>query len=204
MKHPVVLLLCALAVGSLLTIAVAWALPLMIGLPVDLLGDPMDQIEAQRLWDRYIRADWPKSPEEAWVFSIGNMTIRSVQARSPTLIVVSEGMFGWPAHSLTFDFWATLKDGGHYLKVLPADLVVRPLLRDPGMVLPVGILWLGFLMDTLFYGLVVALLFRAGISIHRLSRLKRNLCPTCAYPMKGSVICSECGRKLPRRVRTAT
>ncbi len=39
-------------------------------------------------------------------------------------------------------------------------------------------------------------------SLRRFLRVRRGLCPTCAYPMGESAVCTECGRDVPKRART--
>lgn len=59
----------------------------------------------------------------------------------------------------------------------------------------------GFLANTLIYAaLVFALLALVTRIIGRdRRRLRRGVCPQCAYPMGGSTVCTECGRPLPAR-----
>ena len=59
-------------------------------------------------------------------------------------------------------------------------------------------LWPGFAINTVFYSFVLWLLFAAPFALRRRLRVKRGLCPKCAYDLRGhSVIgdvCPECGR----------
>ena len=55
--------------------------------------------------------------------------------------------------------------------------------------------WPGFLINTIFYAAVLWLPF-GPFAMRRLIRLKRGLCPKCAYPMGESSVCTECGREL--------
>jgi hypothetical protein len=60
-------------------------------------------------------------------------------------------------------------------------------------VLPYLPLWPGIAINTIFYALILWLLFFAPFAWRRRRRLKRGLCPACAYPVGGSPVCTECG-----------
>ena len=64
-------------------------------------------------------------------------------------------------------------------------------------VLPLGIIWPGFLGNTLLYAALLWLLIPGPFALRRFLRLRRGLCPKCAYPMGESAACTECGRALP-------
>ncbi len=48
-------------------------------------------------------------------------------------------------------------------------------------------------------GAVIATL----VQLRRFLRVRRGLCPKCAYPMGESEVCTECGESLPSRIRVA-
>ncbi len=62
-------------------------------------------------------------------------------------------------------------------------------------------LWLGFALNTIFYATLLWLLIPGPFTLRRLLRLRRGLCPKCAYPIGESAVCTECGRALPSRIR---
>ena len=70
--------------------------------------------------------------------------------------------------------------------------------------LPASPIWRGFAVNTLFYAVVVWLLIGGPFALRRFIRVRRGLCPKCAYPMRESLVCSECGQELPKRARPAT
>ena len=57
----------------------------------------------------------------------------------------------------------------------------------------------GFAINTLFYATVLWLLIYGPISLRRFLRVRRGLCPKCAYPVGDSLVCTECGQALSRR-----
>ncbi len=59
------------------------------------------------------------------------------------------------------------------------------------------ILWAGFAINTAFYAAVLCLLTGGSLVLRTFIRLKRGLCPACAYPRGESDVCSECGKPFP-------
>ena len=57
--------------------------------------------------------------------------------------------------------------------------------------------WPAFAINTIFYAALLGLLIY-GPALRRFLRVRRGLCPKCAYPMGESAVCSECGQALPR------
>ena len=70
----------------------------------------------------------------------------------------------------------------HFRGDRPADVAVRPI-------------WLGFAVNTFFYATLLWLPF----VLRRFLRVRRGLCPKCAYPMGESAVCTECGESLAGR-----
>ena len=73
---------------------------------------------------------------------------------------------------------------------------------------PTEFLWPGFAINTVFYAVILWLLFAAPFALRRRRRIKRGLCPKCAYDLRGSrrgphpnplpegegeTVCPECG-----------
>ena len=65
-------------------------------------------------------------------------------------------------------------------------------------------IWPGFAVNTLFYAAVLWLLIPGPFVLRRVIRVKRGLCPACAYPMGESAVCSECGKALAVRASATT
>ena len=70
--------------------------------------------------------------------------------------------------------------------------------------LPYLPMWPGFIVNTLLYAVVLWLLSGGSFRLRRLIRVRRGLCPKCAYPRGESDVCSECGKALPGRAKVAT
>jgi hypothetical protein len=54
-------------------------------------------------------------------------------------------------------------------------------------------LWLGFVINTIVYAAILWLLFVTPRKVRQSIRRRRGLCPTCAYPIGTSKVCTECG-----------
>ncbi len=59
--------------------------------------------------------------------------------------------------------------------------------------LPLRPVWPGFALNTMLYAMVLWLLSVAPLALRRRGRIKRGLCPKCAYPVGTSDTCTECG-----------
>ena len=64
-------------------------------------------------------------------------------------------------------------------------------------VIPMRPVWPGFAINTVFYAVILWPLFAAPFALRRRLRVKRGLCPKCAYDLRGrapmSDVCPECG-----------
>jgi len=60
-------------------------------------------------------------------------------------------------------------------------------------VLPMRIIGFGFAINTIFYAVLLWVLFLLPGIIKRTPRRRRGLCPACAYPTGTSEVCTECG-----------
>ena len=59
--------------------------------------------------------------------------------------------------------------------------------------LPFRLIWPGFAINTIFYAAIVWLMFFIPGRLRRWRRIRRDLCPACAYPIGSSDVCTECG-----------
>jgi len=106
-------------------------------------------------------------------------------------IRMTEVMAGWPFKAC---FQRMIRLDKSFLSVVEvhADMS-RRIIRDSAPIRP---MWLGFIINSIFYGLLVLVpvLFPKGIRVVRQCvRAQRGLCPACAYPIGVSDRCTECG-----------
>ena len=67
---------------------------------------------------------------------------------------------------------------------------------DQPRTLPLRLIWPGFAINTVFYAAMLWLPFAALGRVRRRRRIKRGLCPACAYPVSASEVCTECGKPM--------
>jgi hypothetical protein len=124
---------------------------------------------------------------------------------------------GWPMASLSGERWhfghpfttpafrcapAGPTDGALFVAAYPVIRVTASGSTErPVPLLP---LWPGFALNTAFYAAVLWLLICGPFILRRFVRVRRGLCPACAYPMGEAAVCTECGKPLPSRPRPAT
>lgn len=70
--------------------------------------------------------------------------------------------------------------------------------------LPLEPIWFGFLVNTMFYAVLIAAMGIGVLRFRHWNRLRRGLCPGCTYPIGISPICTECGVDLPAKKRLPT
>ncbi len=125
---------------------------------------------------------------------------------------------GWPLRSMAGERWQAaapfnaLKPVVHALALPPGPEAVHvaaiPIQRSTAggaqhRLAPLRPLWPGFAVNTLFYAAILWLLIPGPFALRRFIRVRRGLCPACAYPMGESAVCTECGKALAVR-RAAT
>ncbi len=70
-------------------------------------------------------------------------------------------------------------------------------------IIPYRPIWPGFAINTIFYAATFWLLIPGPFALRRFRRVRRGLCPKCAYPVGDSSVCTECGKALPLRICVA-
>ena len=224
MKRRLLIIALFLLLGAVVNVAVAWGCSILAEWPSPL--SPTDTDEPQ--WPGNVPAHWPpiRNHLEGTAFgfhvhrSTGRRTDRDdkgVTHMESYLIDVYRG--GWPSVAFQWDRWIEWEiwgDGsstnhfdGHppytawHVGLKPPDLLI-PQPNDQWKRLPIRpATWLGLSTNTLFYAAILWLLIGGLFVLRRFLRLKRGLCPKCAYPVGESAACTECGKPLPSRIRVA-
>jgi hypothetical protein len=119
---------------------------------------------------------------------------------------------GWPCSSFEAFMFQYHGDGNRKLVpvsgVWRAGIQISPHilgLTGQRISLPVQPIWSGFAINTVFYTAILWLLFAAPFALRRRirgGRIKRGLCPACAYPVGDSPVCTECGRAVTPKEAT--
>ena len=132
-------------------------------------------------------------PSAAYQSGRTNEDIRFIDARGwPVLTMWSE--YVWPPW-LYGDGTIVVKGG----LPLSSRHSVSQLYFGPPFprALPLRPIWPGFALNTLFYASLLWFLIPGPFVLRRFLRVRRGLCPKCAYPMGDSSVCTECGNPLP-------
>jgi len=131
----------------------------------------------------------------------------TIQSRRDTTFELSTAISaGWPWQCLRGEQWADdvsalaaicglNSDSSNRGRSIGAYEIEPPWRRGNGdfRLLPLQPIWPGFAINTLLYAAILWLLFAAPFALRRRSRIKRGLCPACAYPVGKSDVCTECG-----------
>ncbi len=192
MKRRLLIIGIFLLLGAVVNVAVAWGIAAW-GRPHTPFGDPPTRLAAQRIWDRYAMEGWPPfngynsgtnwgwTAVSAWSSGGDYYHLGQVRVGSP----IRTFQYGW------------YYDGGYpYERVLFNGWLAR---SEPRLILPYEPIWPGFAFNTIFYAAILWLLIPGPFTLRRFLRLRRGLCPACAYQMGESGVCTECGVELPSR-----
>ncbi len=149
---------------------------------------PMSSTELVGFSFRQISTGWPSRSLTMYTLSAGHLDERD------------DGLFIWWSHDL-HGGWIVASDPDLTFDSLGPEDTKSPAIISPfrSRWLPILPVWPGFAVNTLFYAAILWLPF----VLRRWVRVRRGLCPKCAYPMGDSAVCSECGKTLPQRARTA-
>ena len=202
-----------LILGAIVNVAVAWG---CVVADLRRRGSTMEETDAESIVGRWLTID--KTGYElidvngmrfaalGWQLCLleVNFVDRDVPLGDPRndSIPLFVHNAGWPAMSLECAFSRKriiFSRGG---LAIPQELKKYP---DDIRLLPTLPLWPGFAINTVFYAFILWLLFAAPFALRRRRRIRRGLCPKCAYPVGTSDVCTECGAAVrygrqPRRM----
>jgi hypothetical protein len=159
---------------------------------------------------------WRRSPIPSWVDWRERDTLypeNGPVAGDPCLFLGC----GWPFISLAC---ATRVESGKWKGALAVEIprtrlgggtLFLPCTRDDSGItrvyrsrvrpIPCKPVWSGFLINTSFYAGSCWFFATAPGAVRRAIRRRRHLCPSCAYPIGTSTVCTECGAPLPPAAR---
>jgi hypothetical protein len=214
-KRTAMMVLLVLLGGAIVNVAVAWAFAR--GAPLQRVHDRISEDDAQALWKELSKSDYmpPLAPRFAHLphgefcrstFDQGvgyeAFTVVAVPiSRGRTILEARYVTFvraGWPLRCLAGEEWSRYPDPGPAYR----EVSLTPLSSYFGSpsyrALPYRPILAGFIINTIFYALLLWLLLFAPFAARRVLRRKRRLCEKCAYPVGVSPVCTECGAAVRR------
>ena len=188
MKRRLLTVLLFLFLGVIVNIAVAWGIarwapPIPITQSSEDANHRLIQSDsalAAVLWDRYAPDEWRAATPGGGY---------------------EEDRYGWPRLSLFSSQLVSLD-----VNTLQSRIRVKTgwhpggntefVNQAPDHILPLGVVWPEFLINTLFYAFILWLFIRGPFVLRRHLRLKRGHCLKCGYDLQGLPLdrkCPECG-----------
>ncbi len=196
MKRWAIRIAVFLLLGAIVNVAVAWGLNLMRYPIVEPGWSHLPTEGDLEWWRAHAPAGFPAHPAGAYetrLFGRQNVLMyeREADADSNTLgDNVGRFRCGWPLSSMESAFWVNRKTRS----VVEQNRIYVPRgCPMAGRWLSTEPLWPGFATNTLFYAAILWALFAMSAALRRKRRIKRGLCPKCAYPVGESPVCTECG-----------
>ena len=186
MKRWLVRICVLLLLGAIVNVAVALTIMSWSGSHV--FGFHVTQrlfstAEAGQFLEQYAHDDsLPISAPSGVVTNGWNM--RSIIAGGPVSLPAGDEDYVVAEYSAGFPWWCIRRATHGFPRILPMSTS------------PLGLIWPGFAINTVFYAFVLWLLFAAPFALRRWRRIRRGLCPKCAYDLRGSAdaaACPECG-----------
>lgn len=204
------LVFCLLA-GAVINVAVAWRCAIFLK-PDWTKHHPVSRSDATLIMSTYAPDSWRAADYGGQSHRNLGVVIESVDASRPDTeqevsffdeprIVVRERV-GWPALSLVTGVALGLSKGEIAKKndtSFTIPLHTNPAGDKTGPWLPYGLLWLGLIINTLFYAAIAWLIVRSPLETRRRLRQWRGLCEEGAYPIGESPVGTECGEAIRTR-----
>ena len=217
MKYRLLKFCLFLLLGAIINVAVAIAAFMLVvkpGVPLGFgsYGNANPDAQAVKLWQTHSVDSWPPVPlggvltrqawydEQSW-YSGGIGTIVYSPTTPASVLretfrgigeyAVKRVRCGGPLRTLQWESWNGMPQA-------PAG-VFSPNVGNDGLIIgkfliPRTPLWPGLAINTIFYAAMLWLLLAAPGRLRRFMRLRRGLCPACAYPIGTSNVCTECGK----------
>ncbi len=212
MKRRAVMLVLALFLGgAIVNVAVAWGCVILLpplatqNVLTDNYREMTDDESTTLLQQRFNDASLTGAEaygHSCWRFGWRSFeTSWSAEPGSGVSVDVHMTDAGWPATSMQggYQWDARIPNAkvGYFAALEPPQWMQSKLIPC----IPVGPLWPGFAINTVFYAAILWMLFAAPFALRRRLRRKRGLCPACGYDLRGtaSAACPECGSARKRQ-----
>ena len=199
------LFLLLLSGGAIINIAVAWgcvlSLPPMFEIPMNEVTDssrviPQEEV-VELLRNHFHDSGIRMRPGEEQLIGgwgeeqqrLGWKTIEASLTDHDLMFLLETRLAGWPSYS--FEGWFDSDNRRieedyrrrYGVLLLPEWAMPQQGVRRLIDFLPWHPIWPGFAINTIFYAAIVWMLFAAPFQFRRRRRIKRGLCPACAYPV---------------------
>ena len=195
-----------LLAGAVVNLAVAWAFAAWTPLAP---AQSLSIDEAGELWQRLSPAHSIERPRQiagsehrCWGERYASVYELREAVTWFDLVEVGERQSGVPALALRLIY--VRGDVGMHPRHWYVGALGGPTKHGRFATLPLIPVWPGFVLNTLFYATLLWLLIPGPFVLRRFIRVRRGLCPACAYPRGESNVCSECGKALTGRSEAAT
>jgi len=206
-KRHILTIVMLLVLGTIVSVLLAWAIwarPMPTGGVLWVLEAGPSEM---RWWRENAPPSFAQQPT-GWVGEVEQRAfgrcVTSLDFDSPNTVTprirntVMRIRAGWPMLSMEGSTWTDplrRKGSRHYLYYPPSGWPCSK------WGIPYRPLWLGVATNTVVMAFILWLLLLGRLAVRRIVRIKRGLCPACAYPVGSNAICTECGK--PLRHRTA-
>ena len=199
--------ICLLA-GAAVNVAVAWAIALHLetfDISWILPGVDLEHPESFKWWTTHAPDGFVNRVAVVMLSSpITGASIVIAATDIDDTAIISQSMArlrtGWPMRSMEGARWQN-EDG---VSLYRGEVEFGGDSRANVRIFPLRPFLPGFVFNTLFYAGILWLLLPGPFVLRRFLRVRRGLCPKCAYPIGASALCTECGNEMPQRVRPAT
>jgi hypothetical protein len=196
MRRCLVLFVLLLLLGAITNIVVAWGLSLRSWQSTGGESWLVDQI-AVDWWRTHAPPGFPDAPAGMYESHRFGNRISSLyeteEVRIGTSYFAHRFAYGWPMVSFEFTDWTNLQARTSERR-RAIQLSGWPFAPGTGRAIPLSPIWLAFAVNTLVYAAILLLLYGSTVVVRRRRRIRRGLCPACAYPVGTSAVCTECGK----------
>ena len=196
-----------LLLGMILNVVVAWACVCWSAPPTN--AHPFEETAT---WRAPASATWQSTGLQRKYIGTG-LTEYDTMGRDGYNLLAQQWVMeaGWPMRSLYL--WRNSSVIAPSTNILALQRI-RPKSWTDGLAIPWGLAgsrtrlyrylptqvhWLGFAMDAAFYAWVLWIAISLALVLRGRGRVRRGLCPLCAYPIGTSPKCTECGLRVRRR-----
>ncbi len=197
MKRPLLIIGMFLLLGAVVNVAVAWGCARWPRSAVYLGPEDHQVLPSSRdvgWWNRHVLPLFDAEIADLYDsrdLGVEMRTFFGIDSNQRT-VCAAHVLSGWPARSMSGETWDAFVPGQQpKWSNRRAMFVVRAFI-------PLRPIWPGFAVNSIFYAAILWLLIPGPFVLRRFVRLKRGLCPKCAYPMGESSVCTECGGALAK------